>query len=365
MEIMKILVTGHKGYIGTVMVPMLLEEGHDVVGLDSELFGTDCLLGDTEPQIPEFIMDVREVDSRDLEGFDAIIHLANLSNDPLGSLNPSLTYEINYHASVKLAAQAKRAGVGLFIHSSSCSMYGAAGDEILDENSEFKPVTPYAKSKVLTEKAISKMAGDGFSPVFLRNATAYGVSPKLRGDLVLNNLTGWAFTTGKVMILSDGTPWRPIIHIADISRAFIAVLNAPREVVHNEAFNVAVPGENYQVRELAAMVEEVVPGSKVEYAADGGPDPRCYRVDTTKIETLLPDFKPQWTARKGVEELYQAYKDNNLTEADLNGTRFQRIRHIERKQSTGEVDSTLRWTSSTDEGDLAVESQLISSGSKS
>ncbi len=361
---MRILVTGHRGYIGTVMVPMLLEEGHDVVGLDSELFGEDCLLGDSVPQIPEFKMDVRDVDSRDLEGFDAVIHLANLSNDPLGSLNPSLTYEINYHGSVKLAEAAKRAGVGLFIHSSSCSMYGAAGDAVLDETAEFNPVTPYAKSKVLTEQAISKMAGDGFSPVFLRNATAYGVSPKLRGDLVLNNLTGWAFTTGKVLILSDGTPWRPIIHIADISRAFIAVLNAPREVVHNEAFNVAVPGENYQVRELAAMVEEVVPGSVVEYAKDGGPDPRCYRVDTTKIETLLPDFKPQWTARKGVEELYEAYKTNNLTEADLNGTRFQRIRHIEDKQETGEVDSTLRWTGSADDVALAPESQLISSGSE-
>ncbi len=356
---MRILVTGHKGYIGAVMVPMLLEEGHDVVGLDSELFGPDCLLGDSEPQIPEFKMDVREVDSRDLEGFDAIIHLANLSNDPLGSLNPSLTYEINYHASVKLAAQAKRAGVGLFIHSSSCSMYGAAGDKILDENSDFNPVTPYAKSKVLTEQAVSKMAGDGFSPVFMRNATAYGVSPKLRGDLVLNNLTGWAFTTGRVLILSDGTPWRPIIHIEDISRAFIAVLNAPREVVHNQAFNVAVPGENFQVRELAEMVKAVVPGSEVEYAEGGGPDPRCYRVDTTKIETLLPDFKPRWTAQKGVEELYQAYKENNLTEEDFTGPRYLRIKHIQNMQETGKIDSTLRWTDSAVDYALAPESALV------
>ena len=257
---MRVLVTGHNGYIGTVMVPMLQAEGHEVVGLDSYLF-EQCTFGEDLPDIPAMRKDVRDVQASDLEGFDAIIHLAGLSNDPLGDLNPRLTYEINHAASVRLARLAKEVGITRFLFSSSCSTYGAAGDQMLNEEAEFNPVTPYGHSKVLVEQDVSKLADSKFSPTFLRNATAYGVSPRLRFDLVLNNLVAWAFTTGRVYIKSDGTPWRPIVHIEDIAQAFIVVLHAPRELVHNQAFNVGLSKENYRIRELAEIVEETVPVS--------------------------------------------------------------------------------------------------------
>jgi len=258
---MKVLVTGHNGYIGTVLTPMLLAQGHEVTGLDANLF-TECTFGE-EPdfEITEIRKDIRDVQPEDVAGFDVIMHLAGLSNDPLGDLNPDLTYEINYRASVRLAEMAKQAGVLRFIFSSSCSNYGAAGDDFLDENSPFNPVTPYGKSKVMVEQAVSKLADDDFSPTFLRNATAFGVSPRLRFDLVLNNLMAWAYTTGRVYLKSDGSPWRPIVHIEDISRAFIAAMNAPRELIHNRAFNVCRTQDNYRIRELAEIVAETVPGS--------------------------------------------------------------------------------------------------------
>jgi nucleoside-diphosphate-sugar epimerase len=324
------------------MVPLLLSAGYEVVGLDSDLF-KGSTFGTGIQEIPELKKDIRDVEAADLVGFDAVLHLAALSNDPLGNLRPDLTYEINHAASVRLATLAKQVGVERFIFSSSCSNYGAGGDDWLTEESAFNPVTPYGISKVKTEQDVSQLADDDFSPTFLRNATAYGVSPRLRFDLVLNNLVAWAFTTGQVYIKSDGTPWRPIVHIEDISQAFIAVLKAPREVIHNQAFNVGRNEDNYRIHELAEIVQQTVPGCQIEYAPNAGPDKRCYRVDCSKITQMLPDFQPQWNARKGAKELYQTYQNIGLTLEEFEGPRYQRIAHIQQLLSTEQIDETLRW----------------------
>lgn len=340
---MRVLVTGHIGYIGAVLTPMLVQAGHEVVGLDSNLFAA-CSYGDWKPIVPSIEKDVRDVEVKDLDGFDAILHLAGLSNDPLGDLNPDLTLQINHQGSVRLAELAKQAGVRRFVFSSSCSNYGAAGDDFLDENSAFNPVTPYGVSKVLVERDVTKLADDNFSPTFLRNSTAYGVSPFLRFDLVLNNLVAWAYTTGKIYMKSDGSPWRPIVHIEDISRAFLAVINAPLELVHNQAFNVGQTSENYRVRELAQIVADVVPGCEVSFAPDAGPDKRNYRVNCDRIQQVLPEFKPQWTARKGAQELYDSYCRLGLELDDFEGPRYKRIAHIKGLLSSGRIDEALRWT---------------------
>ncbi len=339
---MRVLVTGHCGYIGTIMVPMLLAEGHEVVGLDTDLYAASTF-GEGMVDVPSIKKDIRDVELSDLDGFDAVIHLAGLSNDPLGDLNPSLTYEINHLASVRLAELSKKAGVERFIFSSSCSNYGAGGEDLLNEHSAFNPVTPYGISKVRVEQDVAKLADDDFSPTFLRNATAFGVSPRLRFDLVLNNLVAWAFTTGRVYIKSDGTPWRPIVHIEDISRAFIAALHADRSLVHNDAFNVARNEDNYRIRELADIVKETVPGCVIEYAKDAGPDKRCYRVDSSKILRVLPAFKPRWNARKGAQELYDAYKRVGLRLEDFEGPKYKRIDHIKSLLSSGRLGPDLRW----------------------
>ncbi|HUI06160.1 MAG TPA: SDR family oxidoreductase [Verrucomicrobiae bacterium] len=340
---MRVLVTGHKGYIGTVMVPMLLGAGHEVVGLDSDLFEA-CTFGTNGiREIPEMRKDVRDVAADDLQGFDAVIHLAGLSNDPLGDLNPELTYEINHRASVRLAQLSKELGVSRFVFSSSCSNYGAGGEDMLTEESPFNPVTPYGKSKVLVEQDVSKLADDRFSPTFLRNATAFGVSPRLRFDLVLNNLAAWAVTTGRIYIKSDGTPWRPIVHIADISRAFLAVLTAPRELVHNQAFNVGRNEDNYRIRTLAEIVKETAPDCRIEFAEGAGPDKRCYRVDCSKILRTLPGFQPQWSARLGARELHTAYRQVGLTLEEFEGERYKRVAHIQKLLRTGSIDASLRW----------------------
>lgn len=341
---MRILLTGHEGYIGAVMAPQLIAAGHDVVGLDSGLF-TACTFGAEPAPIPAIRKDLRDIAAADLAGFDAILHLAGLSNDPLGNLNPSLTYDINHEASVRLATLAKQSGVPRYLFSSSCSNYGSAGDALRTEDSELAPLTPYADSKVRVERDVARLADDAFSPVFLRNATAYGVSPRLRFDLVLNNLVAWAFTTGKVHIKSDGTPWRPIVHIEDIGRAFLAVLDAPRETTHNMAINVGATTENYQVRDIAEIVREAVPGSQIEFAEGASPDPRNYRVDFSLIERLVPGFKPQWTARKGAVELVEAYRGVGLRQEEYEGPRYKRIDHLKRMMAEGRIDSSLRWRS--------------------
>jgi len=341
---MRILVTGDKGYIGTILMPMLIALGHEVVGLDTDLYQR-CTFGDKLPKTNSMLKDLRDVEVKDLDGFDAVMHLAALSNDPLGNINPDLTYDINYHASVNLAKCAKEAGVPRYIFSSSCSTYGAAaGDEMLTESAEFNPVTPYGESKVYVEREISKLADENFSPVYLRNATAYGVSPRLRFDIVLNNLVAWAYATGKVLIKSDGTPWRPIVHIEDISRAFIAALNAPLAVIHNQAFNVGRNDQNYRIREIAEIVKQTVPGCEIEYAQDAGPDKRSYRVDFSKIAEKLPEFQPQWDAHKGAQELYEVYKQHDLKLDDFEGPKYKRIDHIKLLLGEGKLDSSLRWT---------------------
>jgi nucleoside-diphosphate-sugar epimerase len=324
---------------------MLLAAGHEVVGIDSNLFGQSTFL-DGIANIAELNKDIRDVEADELRGFDAIIHLAALANDPLGNLDPDLTYEINHKASVRLASLAKEAGVERFLFSSSCSTYGSAGAEKVTESAEFNPVTPYGRSKVLVEQDVAKLADDNFSPTFLRNATAYGVSPLLRFDLVLNNLVAWAMTTGQVYIKSDGTPWRPIVHIEDINRAFMAALNAPRENIHNQAFNVGQTTENYQVRDIAEIVKETVPGCEVEYAPGGEPDKRSYQVDFSKIERMLPEFKPQWTARLGAKQLYETYQKVGLRLEDFEGPRYKRIDQIKQLLSSGRLDKTLRWSQS-------------------
>lgn len=339
---MKVLVTGSRGYIGCVLVPMLQKEGHEVIGLDTDLY-EKCTFTGKVPDIPTILKDVRDIEIEDLEGVNAIIHLAGLSNDPLGDFNANLTVDINEKGSIHIAKLAKKIGVERFLFASSCSNYGASGSNFLDENSAFNPVTPYGFSKVAVEKALTDLADEKFHPTYLRASTAYGLSPRIRFDLVANNLTAWAFTTGQVYLKSDGTPWRPIVHVEDISRAYIAVLHAPLEEIHNNSFNVGTTTENYTIKEIAEIVKEVVPGCEVSFAPSAGPDKRCYRVNCDKIARSLHGFKPQWTARRGIEQLFEAYKQSNITLDDFEGPKYKRIAHIKELIAENKLGEDFRW----------------------
>ena len=341
---MKVLVTGNNGYIGNVMCPMLADEGFEVVGLDTNYFDS-CEFMPRKTKIKQIVKDIRDVTIEDFEGVNAVIHLAGLSNDPMGDLAPGITENINLDASVCCAELAKKAGVERFVFASSCSVYGISeDDEPINESGLLNPVTAYAKSKIGTEDAVRPLADQNFSPVFMRNATVYGLSPLLRLDLVVNNLTAWAHTSGKIKMMSDGSPWRPLIHIQDFSRAFIATLKAPRDLIHNQVFNVGQNSENYQVRDLANAVKDYIPGCSVEFTGEHGADTRTYRVDFTKINNVLKDyFKPTWNVALGVQELEDAYRKYNLTLADFEGEKYIRLKHLAKLQSDGLINNEFFW----------------------
>ena len=339
---MRVLVTGHRGYIGVELVPLLRRAGFDVVGLDAGFFDDSDFRAPPD-EVFEIDVDLRDVTPAHLRGFGAVVHLGALSNDPLGDLNPGLTYDINLHASVNLARAAKTAGVGRYVFASSCSLYGAGADGHLDEQAAFNPVTPYGESKVRTELEVGPLADERFAPVYLRNATAYGASRRLRADIVVNNLVGHALTTGKVTMTSDGTPWRPLVHIGDISRGVIAALTAPADAVRNQAFNIGRTQENFRIRDVAEMVAQVVPNCEVSFAAGASPDTRNYRVDFSKAEKSLPGYTPQWTLRAGIEELYDAYKSHGMTRDEFLGPRYYRLKVIRGRIERGELDNNLRW----------------------
>jgi nucleoside-diphosphate-sugar epimerase len=335
---LRILLTGSSGYIGAVLAPRLEKAGHDVVGLDLGLYEESSFSAGTPKPDRR---DLRELTPNDVEGFDAVICLAALSNDPIGDLDKDLTYGINHRATVGLAKLAKDAGVERFLFASSCSLYGASGGSFVDENGSFAPITAYGRSKVLVEEELAALADDSFSPTYLRNATVYGVSPALRLDVVVNNLTAWAVATGRIVLISDGTPWRPQVHVEDVCLAFEAVLAAQREIVHNEAFNVGSTDENFQVRDIAAMVGERFPEADLVVPESSGPDTRSYRVDFSKAESLLDGFDPKWTVRAGVDQLATAFEAVDMVEADFG--RYTRLAEVQRRIALGQLDNSLRW----------------------
>ncbi|MEZ6120105.1 MAG: NAD-dependent epimerase/dehydratase family protein [Pirellulaceae bacterium] len=343
---MKVLVTGHQGYIGSILVPMLQAAGHQVVGLDTGWYASETPLPQTD-NTPNLELDVRDISVYQLSGFQAVLHLAGISNDPVGDLDSDLTFEINYEASVRLAKNAKQAGVQRFLFASSCSLYGAqTGDEPLSESAHFDPITAYGKSKVMVEQDVASLADGIFCPTYLRCATAYGYSPRLRTDLVVNSLVASAHCQNRIKMTSDGSPWRPLVHVEDIARAYLAILHAPRPLVHNQAFNVGRTKENYQIRDVAKLVQSVLPTSEVEMAEHAEPDTRCYRVDCSKLQRTLSEFRPRWSVRQGIVELFGAYHHYGLSQADFDRPTFVRIQQIKQHRQAGRLTSDLRWSPS-------------------
>lgn len=341
----RILVTGHNGYLGSVMVPLLQGAGHEVIGLDMGYFRA-CTLGTDNTSVPEITKDLRAIAPPDLQGFDAVIHLAALSNDPIGNLNADWTRQINAEGTVRLATMAKAAGVRRFLFSSSCIMYGMSEAAVVDETSPLAPQTEYARSKVVAEDALRALADDRFSPVYCRNGTVYGLSPRMRFDTVLNNFMGSAFTTGRVEVHSDGTPWRPVVHVQDVARYFKLMLEAPLQDIHNEAFNMGVESLNLQVREIAEIAVEAVPGAQLTMTPKPGADQRTYKADFSKFSRTFPDFEFQWTARKGAQELYEAFRAIALKFEDFTDKRFTRLRWLDHLLEAGMLDDQLRWRTS-------------------
>jgi len=343
MSMKEILVTGHEGFIGSLLVKLLIEKGYRVTGLDTNFFNSDCELFHEKDEVKTIKKDIRQINETDLQGIDAVCHLAALSNDPLGQLNPDLTFEINFKASVRLAELCKKVGVSKFIYSSSCSLYGKAVDDALTEEAVFNPITAYAKSKVMTEEHVLPMGDEKFCVTSMRNATAYGISSKLRLDLVVNNLVGWALVTGEIRILSDGTPWRPIVHAEDIARAFLAVIEAPVGRVNQQAFNVGIDTENYRVKEIAEAVAEMVPHCDIVITGEHGPDSRSYRVDFGKIKKQLPEFKPAWNLRKGIHQIHENYLRYKMNDEKFNGRYFIRLKQIQHLLNAGKINNELFW----------------------
>lgn len=342
-RIKRVLVTGHNGYIGSVMAPYLLQAGYDVVGLDTEYFG-ECTLVPDLGRVPALRKDIRDVAAADLEGFDAVVHLAALSNDPLGDLNAGWTEDINLAASVRLARLAKTVGVRRFLFSSSCIMYGMSEAEVVTEESPLDPRTDYARTKAGAERAIAALAGDGFSPVFLRNGTVYGLSPRMRFDTVLNNLVGSAVATGRVVVHSDGKPWRPVVHVQDVARLFRAVLDAPDALIHGQVFNAGANHLNYQVIDLARIVARTVPGAELEVVARPGADQRTYRADFGKFADAFPEFRFRWTPEAGAREVYEAFTAIGVSQSTFVDKRFTRLAWLRHLLDAGRLDGALRWT---------------------
>jgi nucleoside-diphosphate-sugar epimerase len=345
---MNVLVTGNNGYIGSMLCDLLQKKGHSVIGFDTNYY-EKCEFESSRNSLHQIIGDIRTISKHDLINVDSIIHLAALSNDPLGAFNPELTSEINYAATVRFAKLAKEMGICRFLYASSCSLYGVSGDQALTENVPFSPITAYAISKAKSEEGLSKLADNLFSPVYLRAATVYGIAPLLRTDIVLNNLVGWAFTTGKIKIMSDGTPWRPAVHVEDVSKAYIACLEAPLDLIHNEAFNVGQNKENYQIKTMANVVKKIVPGCEIEYTGMHGKDSRTYIVNFDKISTILAEyFKPTWDIEKGTRQLYEAYKAHGLTYEDFVGSKYIRIKRLKELVDQKLLDSNLSWKNADD-----------------